>query len=104
MQYIIAVWNHTVTCKHCGTEIAANALICYRCGQSTAEPSMAAKAGRSSGGGAGWVSTLAALLLVVAALFMGRSTFVGVPREVPWAMGAVGAVLLGWLLWKRGAR
>ncbi len=25
-------------CKHCGTEIAAKALICYRCGQATAEP------------------------------------------------------------------
>ena len=25
-------------CKHCGTEIADKALICYRCGQPTAEP------------------------------------------------------------------
>jgi len=25
-------------CKHCGTEIADKALICYRCGQATAEP------------------------------------------------------------------
>jgi hypothetical protein len=90
-----------VTCKHCGTEIAANALICYRCGQSTAEPVTAA--GRPAQRG-GWVSTLAALVLVVAALFMGRSTFVGVPRELPWALGAVGVVLLGWLLWRRGRR
>jgi uncharacterized membrane protein YvbJ len=27
-----------MTCKHCGTEIADKALICYRCGQPTAEP------------------------------------------------------------------
>jgi hypothetical protein len=27
-----------MTCKHCGTEIAEKALICYRCGQPTAEP------------------------------------------------------------------
>jgi hypothetical protein len=40
----------------------------------------------------------------VAALFMGRSTYVGVPRELPWAMGALGIVLVGWLLWKRGRR
>lgn len=93
-----------MTCKHCGTEIAANALICYRCGQSTAEPSVSSTIGRSSGRGAGWVSTVAALVLVVAALFMGRSTYVGVPRELPWAMGAVGVVLLGWLLWRRGRR
>jgi hypothetical protein len=25
-------------CKHCGTEIADKALICYRCGRATAEP------------------------------------------------------------------
>jgi hypothetical protein len=25
-------------CKHCGTEIADKALICYRCGQPTAQP------------------------------------------------------------------
>jgi hypothetical protein len=26
----------TITCRSCGTEIAANALICYRCGVPTA--------------------------------------------------------------------
>ena len=25
-------------CRKCGTEIAANALICYRCGNATTEP------------------------------------------------------------------
>jgi hypothetical protein len=25
-------------CRHCGTEIADKALICYRCGKATAEP------------------------------------------------------------------
>jgi hypothetical protein len=25
-------------CKHCGTEIADKALICYRCGKAPAEP------------------------------------------------------------------
>jgi len=27
-----------VICKHCGTEIADKALICYRCGNATTEP------------------------------------------------------------------
>lgn len=27
-----------MTCRKCGTDIAANALICYRCGTATAEP------------------------------------------------------------------
>jgi uncharacterized membrane protein YvbJ len=30
-----------VICKHCGTEIADKALICYRCGRSTTEPRVA---------------------------------------------------------------
>lgn len=25
-------------CRHCGTEIAERALICYRCGRATADP------------------------------------------------------------------
>ena len=28
-------------CKHCGTEIADKALICYRCGRSTTDPRVA---------------------------------------------------------------
>jgi hypothetical protein len=27
-----------MTCRHCGTEIADKALICFRCGKATAEP------------------------------------------------------------------
>ena len=27
-----------MTCKHCGSEIAEKALICYRCGNATTEP------------------------------------------------------------------
>jgi hypothetical protein len=27
-----------MVCTHCGTEIAAKALICYRCGNATTEP------------------------------------------------------------------
>jgi hypothetical protein len=27
-----------MTCRNCGTEIAANALICFKCGTATTEP------------------------------------------------------------------
>ena len=27
-----------MNCRHCGTEIAEKALICYRCGKATADP------------------------------------------------------------------
>jgi hypothetical protein len=33
-------------CRSCGTEIAANALICYRCGTATAEPRIPPPASR----------------------------------------------------------
>ena len=34
-----------MTCRHCGTEIAAKALICYRCGHATTEPRVKPPAG-----------------------------------------------------------
>ena len=34
-------------CKHCQTEIADKALICYRCGRSTTEPRIAPPSGGS---------------------------------------------------------
>ena len=34
-------------CKHCGTEIADKALICYRCGNATTEPRIKPPAGES---------------------------------------------------------
>ena len=34
-----------MTCKHCGTEIADKALICYRCGNATTEPRIKPPAG-----------------------------------------------------------
>jgi hypothetical protein len=34
-------------CKHCQTEIADKALICYRCGKSTTEPRIAPPSGGS---------------------------------------------------------
>jgi len=33
-------------CRSCGAEIAANALICYRCGTATAEPKISPPAKR----------------------------------------------------------
>lgn len=35
-----------MNCRSCGAEIAANALICYKCGTATAEPRLAPPASR----------------------------------------------------------
>lgn len=42
-------------CRSCGTEIADNALICYRCGTATEEPKIKRPAARPRGARS-WVS------------------------------------------------
>jgi hypothetical protein len=39
-----------MTCRSCGTEIAANALICYKCGTATTEPKIQPPSARRRGG------------------------------------------------------
>ena len=51
-------------CRSCGTEIAANALICYKCGTATEEPRIKPPARLR---GTNWVG-IAARLLAGAAL------------------------------------
>ena len=56
-----------MTCRQCGTEIADKALICYRCGTATTEPTYqpyARPARRSGSTMAMAVGVLAALVLV----------------------------------------
>ena len=54
----------TMKCRSCGAEIAANALICYKCGTATTEPRITPPASRprSSRG------TIAGLILLGLAL------------------------------------
>ena len=54
-------------CRSCGTEIAANALICYKCGAATEEPKIkppATKPRRNR-----WLGVIAGLLIAGAAAF-----------------------------------
>jgi hypothetical protein len=54
-------------CRSCGAEIAANALICYKCGTATSEPKIKPPAARS-GLGRGTVTGLILLGLALAAV------------------------------------
>jgi hypothetical protein len=63
-----------MTCRHCGTEIAAKALICYRCGKATSDPVVAPPATESVFAGrrrARWpiVVLVVVVVLVAAALW-----------------------------------
>ena len=55
-----------MNCRSCGTEIANNALICYRCGTATAEPRIPPPAARGSSR-AGWLIPALAAAAVAAA-------------------------------------
>ena len=54
-------------CRSCGAEIAANALICYKCGNATTEPRIKPPA-RKSGAGRGTIAGLILLGLALAAV------------------------------------
>lgn len=82
-------------CRNCGTEIAGNALICYRCGTATTEAKFKPPpiAGRRSGVSS-LASVLALVLLVVAGLYMGSATTGETPRLVGWIVAGLAVVVL----------
>lgn len=58
-------------CRHCGTEIADKALICYRCGAATTDPvRRPAAVGRR---GRGLLPLVAMILLVLLGLYLGMA-------------------------------
>jgi len=81
-------------CRKCGTDIADNALICYRCGEATSEPQFHPPSRRSSSK-AGLILTFVMLLLLVAAtVFIGRSSPSGTPQWVTWVIAGVAVVIV----------
>jgi hypothetical protein len=89
-------------CSNCGTEIADKALICYRCGQATAEPRIKPPAPgqprRSS-----LASAIALVVLAVAGMLMGQAAHGDVPHYVGYALAVLAAVafVLRYLLRRR---
>ena len=59
-------------CKHCGTEIADKAIVCFRCGASTTDPvRQPAKLKRRSNPLLGFVTVV---ILLVLALYLGQAS------------------------------
>jgi hypothetical protein len=90
-------------CKTCGTEIADKALICYRCGNSTFGPAPRERRGRRRSVNL-LPSLVALIILVVAALLMGRATAGEVPRTISIVLAALAAVVLALQLFRRRRR
>jgi ribose/xylose/arabinose/galactoside ABC-type transport system permease subunit len=92
-----------MTCRHCGTEIADKALICFKCGEATsAAVRRPAPPVRPASGGV--IPVLALLALVLAALFMGQAAAGEVPPAVSYTLAALAAVVLGWRILQRVRR
>lgn len=84
-------------CRNCGTQIADKALICFRCGVAVAEPAVRPLAARGSRQSP-LLTALALVVLVLAALFMGRTISGEVPRVLSWALAVLAVIVAVWRL------
>jgi hypothetical protein len=67
----------SVKCPSCGHEIARNAIVCYRCGASTAAPPPVEAAATGRRGGRRWL-----LVVLVVAAVLGAALVVGLVRHL----------------------
>jgi hypothetical protein len=78
-------------CRHCGTEIAAKAIICFRCGQATADPVRKAVPVRPARSGQGLL--LAALVaMVLAVVLWAAGSYAADPGTLRVASGVVAVI------------
>ncbi|MEI6669188.1 MAG: zinc ribbon domain-containing protein [Acidobacteriota bacterium] len=91
-----------MTCTHCGTQIAEKALICYRCGRPTAEPTLPASSNRRARRVSVWVAAIGLVVVTGAGLYMATPQAARLPEWVRWTVaGSAAAVLVARLVWRR---
>jgi hypothetical protein len=93
-----------MTCKHCGTEIADKAIVCFRCGAATTDP--VRKAVPIAPRRRPLVPAAAIAALVLVSLYMGFVSRTAANPELPQlaaglALGAAVAVLVRTILRRR---
>ena len=81
-------------CRHCGIEIADKALICYRCGTATTEAKFKPAAAKRRSSYPLVMSIIVLVLMVIAALYIGRTVSGDTPRLLGWVAVAVAAVVM----------
>ena len=82
-------------CRSCGTDIAAKALICYKCGAATTDPVFQPPpTGRRRSNVAFTITFTALVLLVLAAVVLSRLSPTGTPPWVTWVVGLVAIVIV----------
>jgi hypothetical protein len=77
-------------CRHCGTEIADKAIVCYRCGAGTADPVRRPAAVRPRRGR--MLPLVALVLLVLLGLFLGQAGATVLPEGRWYGLGAALAI------------
>jgi hypothetical protein len=75
-----------MTCRHCGTEIADKAIICYRCGAATTDPVRRAAPIRPRRGRT--LSLVGLVLLVLLGLYLGQAGQTILPAGRGYGLGA----------------
>jgi hypothetical protein len=86
-------------CRNCGTEIAEKAIVCFRCGASTADPVRRPAAARQRRRYRSSLDLVVALLLLVFfALYLGvaGSGRLEISPTVAWSIAGVALFLLIW--------
>ena len=88
-------------CRHCGIEIANKALICYRCGTATTEATFKPAVPRRRRSLPLIVSVIVLVMLLIAALYIGRTVTSDTPRLLSWVAVAFAAVSVAILVYVR---
>lgn len=88
-------------CRHCGIEIADKALICYRCGTATTEAKFKPAAPKRRSSYPLVASVIVLVLMVIAALYIGRTVPGDTPRLLGWVAVAVAALGVAFLVYAR---
>ena len=95
-------------CHSCAAEIADKAIVCYRCGTATTEPTFKASAASAVPGSRSAISlvtsVLAIVLLALSALYMQRFVTVGAPSALRWLIVVLAAALVALRVIARRAR
>ncbi len=92
-----------MTCRHCGAEIAGNALICYRCGTATTEPTFKPSAGpRPPRSAVSLITSVLALaLLIIVGLYVGRVPTGQTPRLLSEIAVAIAVLVVALVAYAR---
>ena len=89
-------------CRHCGTEIADKAIVCYRCGAATTDPVRQPAALKRRGSAPTLLSGISILIVALIVLAFAKAS--GYPRLMDAAaviLALVGALVLGARLLRR---